>query len=97
MSDKLKKLEQAEKKAQEVLKKAKAELKRERDAKAKIAEDERNAWLIILASTALNLVKSDPQLKQSVLQAAKETLSEKQYEQLLAGLKSEGVFNGGDF
>lgn len=91
MSDKLKKLEEQEKKAQEAFKRARAELKRERDAKAKIEEDERNAWLILLATAALKLVKNNPSSRQIFLQSAKGTLSENYYQKLLEGLEKDGV------
>lgn len=88
MSEKLSKLEQVEKKAQDALRKAKAELKKERDEQSRIAMEKRSVWLLILGEMSLQeLIKSGG--GQELLNDS--SLDSRERNLLAEGLKKEGV------
>ncbi len=88
MSEKLSKLELVEKKAQDALRKAKAELKKERDEQTKKANEERNVWLLILGKVSLQeLIKNGG--GQELLNNS--SLDSRERNLLTDGLKKEGA------
>ncbi|GAB6071612.1 hypothetical protein JCM30760_27100 [Thiomicrorhabdus hydrogeniphila] len=91
MSAKIEKLTAEEQKLQEHLKKVKAQIKKERDAENKKKAEERNKWLLILASGIVKKVKANPVLAGSITDIAQEALSESDYKKVYEGLKSEGL------
>lgn len=91
MSEKLSKLEQIEKKAQDALRKAKAELKKERDEQSRIAMEKRNKRLISLAGSFLKLSKDNPSLLSSVVELAQRDLTPSELTTLKQCLTDEGL------
>jgi len=88
LSEKLSKLELVEKKAQDALRKAKAELKKERDEQTKKANEERNVWLLILGKVSLQeLIKNGG--GQELLNNS--SLDSRERNLLTDGLKKEGA------
>lgn len=90
--NKLSKLEELERRAQDQLKKAKAELRRAKQVEAKKEREEREKWLLVFAPYALKKLSSDMS-GSTLLYELSEHLSPSNYKIVEFGLKKEGVLD----
>lgn len=89
--DKLQKLEEEEKKAQERLNAVKKEKQRIKRELAKKQKAERDAWLVVLGEVAVKQVDLFPGGPEGLLSKAEETLNSKAFQKLKDGLSKEGI------